>query len=303
MTNPETQGILFAGLAKNVRKSIPYVLENLDAYGSLFREHKVYVVENASSDGTKEYLYKWANEKQCRIHIDADEVVKRNCQPSWALGTRLAFLRNMYMDRIEQEDNLRYPFVVIADCDNVNELPIERDSILAAVRYLSQKPDRAAVFANQRGFYYDISALRHEHWCPGDCWQDVNAWSNIGFVSEAVWGCVGSRQIHIPADVKPIEVNSAFGGLGIYKTSFLKGLQYCGTECEHVSLHRDIVSKGGRLFIFPSLRNGTQFEHVARPRDLYYWRRRLGEMADRQRRRLLRAASRHGWPCGKAKSL
>jgi hypothetical protein len=90
-------------------------------------------------------------------------------------------------------------------------------------------------------------------------------------------------QIYIPPTAAPIEVKSAFGGLAIYKTRFLKGAR-CGysergvPDCEHVSLHREIRNRGGRLFILPSLRNSTQYEHVQRPQDFYYWSIRIREV-------------------------
>src|SRR5262245_13876436 len=48
-------GILLAGVAKDVRPSIENLLNNADAYGRLFASYKIFVVENDSSDGTKEF--------------------------------------------------------------------------------------------------------------------------------------------------------------------------------------------------------------------------------------------------------
>lgn len=57
-------GILLAGIAKDVNRSISAVLENANSYGGMFRFHKIFVVENGSSDGTKEFLTEWARERK-----------------------------------------------------------------------------------------------------------------------------------------------------------------------------------------------------------------------------------------------
>lgn len=286
MNDTTNAGILLAGIAKDVRRSIPRVLNNADAYGKLFRRHKILIVENDSSDGTKEFLRTWARQKTNRVHIEADHV-HALCSPQNPRGRNvplLAVFRNLYIKRIGEEDVELYPFVGIFDCDDVNVQPIDCESILSAIRFLSEESSRAAVFANQRGFYYDIWTLRHDIWCPGDCWEEYKAWCKKGLGHEARWACLGSRQVHISSNSAPIEVNSAFGGFAIYKTSFLKECRYedfgedGAVACEHVSLNREIRNRGGHLFIFPPLSTSTPYPHIQRPRDLYYWSIRLREM-------------------------
>ena len=73
----------------------------------------------------------------------------------------------------------------------------------------------------------------------------------------------------------PIEVNSAFGGLGIYKLNFILNnpnpylgskvkileispqINFCKVQiCEHVHFHQGIRALGGKLVILPELING-----------------------------------------------
>jgi hypothetical protein len=293
-------GILLVGIAKNVRPDIARVLSNVDACGEIFARHKVVIVENDSTDGTTEFLRRWAGQKSNRAHIDASDVYSaRMFQSPPVPGARyLAGFRNVYMEYIENQNAEHYPLVGVFDCDEVNARSIERESIVAAIRFLYEEPSRAAVFANQRGFYYDIWALRHEVWCPGDCWQEYQAWCDMGLGHEGGWACVGARQVHISTTAAPIEVDSAFGGFSIYKTSFLKGCRYRdlaedGTAmCEHVSVHQEIRKRGGRLFIFPSMANSTPYRGLNRQRDLHYWRIRLTEAMKLDRlQRYFRASS------------
>jgi hypothetical protein len=64
-----------------------------------------------------------------------------------------------------------------------------------------------------------------------------------------------------------IEVDSAFGGLAIYKSkSFLhydytKIIGQVEQRCEHIELHEKIQHSGGKIFINPSLINQTYNEY------------------------------------------
>jgi hypothetical protein len=84
------------------------------------------------------------------------------------------------------------------------------------------------------------------------------------------------RIFSIPRDASPVEVDSAFGGLGIYRMEyFSRGSNpYLGSKmkllpwerkikfvrwqcCEHVHFHQGIRSIGGRLFVLPQLVTGA----------------------------------------------
>ena len=85
--------------------------------------------------------------------------------------------------------------------------------------------------------------------------------SIVGGKFAALQSAVYSRMISINHDKTPIEVDSAFGGLGIYKKSAILSSSYIGVDdnreefCEHVHLHTVMREKGLRLYIVPSLIN------------------------------------------------
>ena len=128
--------------------------------------------------------------------------------------------------------------------------------------------DWDACFANQSKVYYDIWALRHKTWCPNDCWQTYSFLLNNGVGTfAALQAAVYSRMISINRNKNPIEVDSAFGGLGIYKKSAIMSSTYIGLDdneeefCEHVHLHTIMRGKGLKLYIVPSLINCGWNEH------------------------------------------
>lgn len=67
----------------------------------------------------------------------------------------------------------------------------------------------------------------------------------------------------------PIEVDSAFGGFGIYKTSSLCDAWYSGRDssgrevCEHVAFNFGVRRSGAKLYVMPALLNDAAVEHLA----------------------------------------
>lgn len=176
---------------------------------------------------------------------------------------RLSVCRNYYLNEINNNieyDNIDY--VVIADLDGVN-LELNQSALQTC---WSQTVDWDVLFANQSAPYYDIKALRHKIWSPNDCSANVKFLKNHGvdlYSAEAT--AVWSRMIKINITHEPIEVDSAFGGLGIYKKKVLKGCNYDGgldkNESEHIFLNKQIKDRGYKLYILPSLINGGWNEH------------------------------------------
>src|SRR5262249_57101791 len=94
-----------------------------------------------------------------------------------------------------------------------------------------------------------------------------------------------TRQIAIPADMPPIVVRSAFGGLGIYRLAYAlkaryRGLDEMGREVsEHVAFNEAIAAAGGALHIFPALRVWAPAQHLYQPEDFNLpWRLRMQAM-------------------------
>jgi hypothetical protein len=153
------------------------------------------------------------------------------------------------------------------DFDDANACEIAPEALAQSFAFLEEQQDRAACFAVQEGILYDVYALRHPLYSPDDCWEMVNARPPWMSYHHAMHRYVGVRQKKFPRKVVT-EVASAFGGIGIYKTSFLiagtyRGRRTDGAEtCEHVELHYDIRSRGGRLWVVPWLQNDAPPEHV-----------------------------------------
>jgi hypothetical protein len=257
---------LIVGLARNcestVRADILTILHALDQSHTL----SWLIVESDSTDDTGVALQALANE------IPNFRVISLgSLSDALPLRTqRIAYCRNAYLAELDTNPlytNVAY--VVVADLDGANELLTS--SGLASC--WDQKGWDVCT-ANQRGPYYDIWALRHKRWCPNDCWQQYAFLIAHGVRREtARHAAVYSKMITIAEDGDWIEVDSAFGGLAVYRRAALTGVEYSGLTdtgdeiCEHVALHTQILDRGGRIFINPRLINACENWH-ARERQL-----------------------------------
>lgn len=250
---------VFALCARSTESHLPGVLENLERLSGLYDRSAYVLVEGDSVDDTKAMLKAWAARRPDAMVIEMDGLAER--LPRRA--ERLAACRNAYIDRIKGSPFEAYDQLVLLDADDVNNGPIDLDGFARARDWLTET-EAAAAFANGRPFYYDIWALRHPSWCPGDYMDEARQARpavNKGVAEERF--CF-SRQIPIAATSAPIDVESAFGGLAIYRMADALSARYVGLRedgeeiCEHVPFNRDVARSGRRLCILPWLTIGIR---------------------------------------------
>jgi hypothetical protein len=174
---------------------------------------------------------------------------------------RIAQCRNAGLQWLEDLRAAGMPVshLLMADLDGVNN-----GLTAQALASCWQRSDWHACTANQAGRYYDLWALRHPVWCPGDCWEEADFLTEHGVPRDrAKMAAVYLRMLHIRPDRPWIEVQSAFGGLAIYRAEAIAGLRYAGLTpegeeiCEHVPFHAALRARGGRIYINPALLNGS----------------------------------------------
>ena len=218
------------------------------------------LVESDSSDGTEHILERLSKQIPlfrflCQGNLS--EKMQRRTE-------RLAYCRNVYLQEILNNPIYEHvKYVVVSDLDDTNSLLSEE-----AVLSCWERDDWDVVTANQKGPYYDIWTLRHPVWCSNDCWLEHRFLSQFSNRPEdLIYACVYSKMIEVPTHLEWLEVDSAFGGLAIYKKSIMNkggyvGLYPNGIEiCEHVPLNMSIREAGGRIFLNPRLINTDYTEH------------------------------------------
>lgn len=243
--------------AKTVRGDVSRIANALNGAKSV----SWLLIESDSSDSTLDVLYQLHNELPDFDYLT--EGVLSTQIPSRT--ERIAHCRNIYLDMIRGDAKYSdVDYVVVSDFDGMNT-HLTRESIDSCWT----RQDWDVCTANQMGPYYDIWALRHPEWSPNDCFDQYQFMLDIGVPAyKAYYISVYSRMTTIAPVSKWIEVDAAFGGLGVYKKEALICSKYIGvTEdgreiCEHVMLSEGIKTAGFKIFLNPKLINTQRSEHI-----------------------------------------
>lgn len=271
--------LAICGVVRNAAAQLRSSLEAIDRICQSSEYAEVILVTNDNEDDTSIVLNEWSRFKKSVRIIDCAGAI--DAFPNRV--DRLAFARNIYLNEM-RERNDTIDLMIVMDMDGLNA-NVEASAIEYAV--LSAPKDWVGIFANQDRAYFDLYALRRDGWVSSDVWADyaksTNWMGNIAFrlfsrlamqwprklISQ--WYAnkhVYAKQFCIPTSLPFLPVQSAFGGLGIYRYASISRAWYSSrdisgrTICEHVNFHSQLRKGGGRLYICPSLINATPLEHV-----------------------------------------
>jgi hypothetical protein len=264
--------VFFGGCARNIGAHLDKSLALLEEMRQLFApESVIYFIENDSTDNTVEKLQEFdkVHENVCIYKFNglAQKIPKRTA--------RLAFCRNFIVNII-QSKYADFDYFINVDLDNI----LNKDTINGLKHCFTLERPWDALFANSQPVYYDIWALRSKALgITYDCWDRIHHDYQKGiphFIGKIPH--VKAFQQHISTGRDLIEVQSAFGGFGIYKVAAIRGCKYvgeivqcefnettaCNGECcEHVQFHADMIEKNGaKLYIAPFLIATAAMEHV-----------------------------------------
>lgn len=287
------------GTARNCANHLPGVLANLARLAAVYDDAYFVFAVSDSRDNSVTLLEEWLTQGRAGKVLDLGDMEHRLPMRT----VRLAAARNACLDEIRRHCP-DYDHLLVVDLDDVLEKPLDGNAFRRAASWLDSNPDCTALFANAFPRYYDIWALRHPSWCPGDCWHPIWERPPDRPFEAAKIEQVFVRQIVLPPDLPPVPVRSAFGGLGLYRLSEALKASYRGEDdagrpvSEHVAFNGALADAGGRLFIFPALMVQAPSEHLYRPRDFKFrWRlqmllRRLAEWQKPVWRTLVNEAAR-----------
>lgn len=263
MLKPFSQSnILIAGPARNISNFVAQDIQALMDACINFKSVKALVIESDSTDNTVDVLksLKQANEQFNYISLGA--LTKKMPERT----ARLALARNRILDEvINNPFYADIDFVAMADLDGINR-HISAEKIEGCWK-LQEQWD--VVTANQPDCYYDIWTLRHPIWSPDDCLSQRSKLETIIGKEAANNLAVKARQVSLNSSWGMIEVDSAFGGLGIYKKEAFKAGRYSGLDIhgnevsDHISFHQDLKRAGYRIYINCALVNSNH--HIDPP--------------------------------------
>jgi len=262
--------IVIASIARNVASTFNSDYERITASFSDFEIVNWIVIESNSTDDSIKVLDRFSKLSTNIINIS----MRSEFNGKHLRTQELAKARNKYLEifrKICIKNDIEY--LVVCDLNNLNNKLTK-----SAIQSCWENRNWAAVTANQAGPYYDVWALRHKYWNNYDCWERYEELKKLYNKSRlALWESVYSRMINIPSNSNWIKVDSAFGGIAVYKTKYINGCKYVGITskgkqvCEHVSFNEGIINNNGSIYINPKLINFKLTDHSRRKKYFKYY--------------------------------
>ncbi len=229
--------VVLCALARDLSSQVTRSMLRLEELGMRFREYRIVVYENDSSDETAAELEKWAEENPNVVVIS--ETLKNRRWPSCKSRRRMEHMaeyRSRYQAAV-RSDFASFDHVIVFDTD----LPGGTGLYGIANTFGHDDWDFVGSLSLRDWDSSTNTTVHHDSWAfrsSGD-WKPVGGW---------FYGWIPGVGAPLAA------VGSCFGGCGVYRMeAFLSG-SYDGGDCEHVTFHRSMTEKGhGRIFLNPSM--------------------------------------------------
>lgn len=229
------------------RNSQPWLEQTLDLVGQTgecFKSWKAFAFENDSTDDTKDVLTAWSDNAQRDISLNTNHRPHLNYTIAQERTVALAEYRAQCQQWVRNSEPVQY--VAVVDSDSWGGWSV--DGLLTSVAHMEsgdwwglgsyswcelRTADGSIIPAHYDGFAFRWFGWQHR--TPLD-------WFHL---------------MRPPVGAPPVQVNSAFGQLALYRAdAYLRGV-YTGETCEHCTFHRSIAnhqSTRGRFGFNPSSR-------------------------------------------------
>lgn len=254
----KTKSVVITTLLRDAAKNLPQIQRRAEKVGKIFKDYRIIVVENDSSDGTRIRLLEWRKRNPKIIILGCGVNSPEECHiPSASQKTdghsvdrkrigKMVGLRNVYLDYIKR--NLpHFDYTVMWDMDIIGTVYL--DGIINSIGHLetSKNTDGICAYGIYRWgpltLYYDTYA----HLDHGD---------NFHIDLKTIHDLKKGLAVRYPRGTPPKKVDSCFSGFTIYRTSSLLGKEVRydmsgeeNLECEHVRLHKHLKN----MYMNPSM--------------------------------------------------
>jgi len=252
----KSKKIVVLGLCRNlenvIEKNIQKIINFVEKY---CLEYKLVIFENDSSDNTKQKLLDLSKQNN-NITILSQNFNRPQfgTVKDRARTEALAEYRNILKDYVKTNFS-HYDYSIVIDTDFQD---FNTDGVLNSFGWLHNQNHISAICGNS----FEIKPFMYPHkpslW-NYDCWAFRSSWwedlqfnelTEVYNYNQMLWFGMWI----LPPGSLPIRINSGFGGLCIYKTSYFIGGQYFGYDCEHVTFHYNISTNmdGFHMYLNPS---------------------------------------------------
>lgn len=237
--------VVICALLRDVEETVDDIERKVEYLGDKFQDYRVLVVENDSSDDTREEFLEWAKRND-KVIVLGCGVNKKECKLSLARTQghgadkkridKMTYLRNIYLD-YAREHFSNFDFMIVWDLDIIGSVYLDgiQNSFGHFAEDFDNRIDAVCAYGIYRWFgfatvYYDTFA----HLDPYDHF-DIKEKKNHD-INKGI-GIKGLRGDPLR------KVRSCFGGFTIYRMKSLvdSAAAYTYTDedkllCEHVTL-------------------------------------------------------------------
>lgn len=251
--------IVFTGLCINIAPKVESLIKRMEHMGSFFKDYRVVIFENDSSDGTRDLLKRWTltNPKVHLVPCQENPECKLKAKPAVHAGAFSSSRMEKMTDyRNRSLDYVRRHFSHF-DCLGVIDLdihgPISMDGLANSFGYWDSWDTISAFGMNGitlsmgRPVYYDLIAYKPYS-------NDLNINQNKFHIVPIV---MQTSKFHV--GMHPVKVESGFAGMALYKMSIINtGVDYTPIDghyqCEHITFNKNIYDAGFQnIYMNPSM--------------------------------------------------
>ena len=254
--------IVFSGPVKNCGKNLE---KNLNFLINLKKDNRIdlldiFILEGDSTDNSKIILEKYNKNSEIILFTENNLEEKLSNRVE-----RIAYCRNLLIKEIENKE-ISYDFYIPLDLDVELFSQISTYKFIDILTHIQKNEGIDALFPFSLPYYYDLAALRAESWLNEDIWIKFNKLAKklkVGKIFLRIF-LIFNRQIKQPKNKKLIPVESAFGGIGIYKINDgILNLHKYGLTNKAVSADHIVFNSGfNKKYIDPSWTIKAPIEHI-----------------------------------------
>lgn len=254
--------IVLSGPVKNCGNNLE---KNLNFLINLKKDNRIdlvdiFILEGDSTDNSKIILEKYNKSSDINLYSENNLEEKLSNRVE-----RIAYCRNLLLEEIKKKE-IPYDFYIPLDLDVDLFSQISTNKFIEILTRIQKDGGIDALFPFSVPFYYDLAALRSVGWLEEDIWIRFNKLAKklkIGKIFLRIF-LIFKKQIKKPKNKKLIQVESAFGGIGIYKlkaeiSSIHKyGLTDKATSADHIMFNSHFKKK----YIDPNWTVKAPLEHI-----------------------------------------
>lgn len=250
--------IIICGILRNAEKGLQRNIPVVDELCRNFKDFRIVIYENDSTDKTKEILTAWHNSNPNKIHVILEDTktketvfgAKEVRKDPFVRTQKLGECRNRYLSYVE-EHNWEADYLMVIDLDVAH---IDVKAILTSF-------DTNVIWDAVAAFGYSLSPKLkkryHDTFALTEYGDENNPQTHEKIVKLA------DKYGKLKPTDEWIRVYAAFCGIAIYKFEALKGFRYVTypnedpivkCHCEHFSVGKYMAERGyDKFYINPAM--------------------------------------------------